>query len=119
MSRVDRRRVLETLSLIGIGTATFQRALSDEVAKQAGLSLEQITHAEWVAGITLTDEQRTALTGRLNGARDDAEQIQKIPIQYDSLPSFRFDPEMADPAVKVRASAMPPWLLDAGDDSSE
>jgi Asp-tRNA(Asn)/Glu-tRNA(Gln) amidotransferase A subunit family amidase len=118
MSRVDRRRVLETLSLIGIGTATFQRALSDEVAKKAGLTLEQITHAEWVAGITLTDEQRTALTGRLNGVRDDAEQIQKIPIQYDSLPSFRFDPEMADPAVKVRASAMPAWLQDAGDDSA-
>jgi Asp-tRNA(Asn)/Glu-tRNA(Gln) amidotransferase A subunit family amidase len=117
MSRVDRRRVLETLSLIGIGTATFQRALSDEVVKQAGLTLEQITHAEWVAGITLTDEQRTALTGRLNGVRDDAEQIQKIPIQYDSLPSFRFDPEMADPAVKLRASARPIWLQKSGDET--
>lgn len=117
MSRVDRRRVLETLSLIGIGTTTFQRALSDEVVKQAGLTLEQITHAEWVAGITLTDEQRTALTGRLNGVRDDAEQIHKIRIQYDSLPSFRFDPEMADPAVKLRASARPVWLQESGDET--
>ena len=117
MSRVDRRRVLETLSLIGIGTATFQRALSDEVAKQAGLTLEQITHAEWVAGISLTDEQRTELTGRLNGVRDDAVQIQKIPIQYDALPSFRFDPEMADPAVKLRASARPIWLEESGDEN--
>ena len=117
MSRVDRRRVLETLSLIGIGTTTFQRALSDEVVKHAGLTLEQITHAEWVAGITLTDEQRTALTGRLNGVRDDAEQIHKIPIQYDSLPSFRFDPEMADPAVKLRASARPIWLQESGDET--
>ncbi len=117
MSRVDRRRVLETLSLIGIGTATFQRALSDEVVKQAGLTLEQITHAEWVAGITLTDEQRTALTGRLNGVREDAVQIQKIPIQYDSLPSFRFDPEMADPTVKLRASARPAWLQESGDEN--
>ena len=117
MSRVDRRRVLETLSLIGIGTTTFQRALSDEVVKHAGLTLEQITHAEWVAGITLTDEQRTALTGRLNGVRDDAEQIHKIRIQYDSLPSFRFDPEMADPAVKLRASARPVWLQESGDET--
>jgi Asp-tRNA(Asn)/Glu-tRNA(Gln) amidotransferase A subunit family amidase len=116
MSRVDRRRVLETLSLIGIGTTTFQRALSDEVVKQAGLTLEQITHAEWVAGITLTDEQRTALTGRLNGVRDDAVQIQKIPIQYDALPSFRFDPEMADPAVRLRPSARPIWLEDTSDE---
>ena len=117
MSRVDRRRVLETLSLIGIGTATFQRALSDEVVKQAGLTLEQITHAEWVAGINLTDEQRTSLTERLNGVRDDAAQIQKIPIQYDSLPSFRFDPEMADPTIKLRASARPVWLQESSDEN--
>ncbi len=110
MSQVDRRGILKTLSLLGIGTATFQRALADEAAKSTALTLEQISNAEWVAGISLSEQQRTALKNRLMEVRKDSEEIRKLAIQYDSLPSFRFDPEMADNTVRDRTATKPAWL---------
>lgn len=112
MNIVARREILRTLGTIGIGGAIFQRALADEVARQPGLTLEQIANAEWVAGISLTETQRTQLANRLNEARRDAQQIHSVPLQYDSLPAFRFDPEMVDPDVLTRSSVRPPWLAE-------
>jgi Asp-tRNA(Asn)/Glu-tRNA(Gln) amidotransferase A subunit family amidase len=110
MPNWTRRNLLQVLSLTGIGTATFQRAIADQAAQQAGLSIEQIARAEWIAGVTLTDEQRQQIHGRVNEIQKDAAEIRSIPIDYESLPAFRFDPEIGDPAAKERASRKPEWL---------
>ena len=112
MTRMNRRHILETVSLMGIGTTTFQRALADEAARKPGLTSEQISNAEWVAGITLSEKQRIELINRLDEIRRDSEQIRKIPLQYESLPSFRFDPEMADPDSVSRAAGKPVYPPD-------
>jgi Asp-tRNA(Asn)/Glu-tRNA(Gln) amidotransferase A subunit family amidase len=112
MANLARRQILKMLGILGIGNATFQRALAEEAAKGSGQTLEQIASAEWVAGISLTDEQRTSLTSRLNDVRSDSAEIRAIPIRYDELSAFRFDPEMADPTVAVRALKRPDWLSD-------
>ena len=118
-SGIDRRHILQMLGLLGIGTVTFQRALADEAAKRALLTTEQIASAEWVAGIKLTDEQRSAIQNKLKEVEDDARQIRAVSIQYDSLPSFRFDPEMADPTSRSRTAAQPAWLHERTDDSPD
>jgi len=107
---VNRRQILQTLSLFGVGTATFHRALADEAAKSAAITIEQIASAEWIAGITLSDEQRAALQNKLNSVQKNAEQIRTVPIGYDAIPSFRFDPEMADSSIRSRAAVRPEWL---------
>ncbi len=106
---IDRRRVLSLLGVLGVGTATFQRALADETAKTTGITRDQIAGAEWVAGISLTEDQRTSLQAALTKVQRDCEQIRAIPLRYDTLPAFRFDPEMADPASRLKTSAAP-WL---------
>lgn len=119
MTDVVRRQILKTLGMLGIGSVTFQRAIAEEAAKGTGLTLQQIASAEWVAGISLTDEQRTALTKRLNSVRSDSARIRALPISYDALPAFRFDPEMADPTAAARALTQPAWLVDRAATAAE
>lgn len=108
-----RRRMLATLSTLGVGSVVFQRALADEAAKSPSLTTEQIRSAEWVAGIELTEEQRNALQGDLEKVRHEGQTIRKLPRTYQTLPAFRFDPEMVDPASASRSSAPRTWLRDA------
>ena len=114
-SVIGRRDALSLLCAIGIGTATFQRALADESAKAVGITLEQISGAEWIAGISLTEEQRTSLQAALTKVQQDCAQIRSIPVTYDTLPAFRFDPEMADPASRLKSAAPPDWLKTTDD----
>lgn len=106
----SRRRILATLSATGIGSLVFQRALADETAKSLAVTKEQIEAAEWVAGITLSDDQRISLLNELKKVREDGETIRSIKIDYDTLPAFRFDPEMVDPESVKRSSGPRPWL---------
>lgn len=62
-----RREVLGALTTLGVGSLTFQRALAaaaDETPK--GISTEMVKNAEWVAGIALSDEERTLVAGALS-----------------------------------------------------
>lgn len=117
--RQTRRRILAAISGLGVGSTVFQRALADEAAKTSALTVEQIKSAEWVAGIDLTDEQRASLLKDLDEVRSDGEAIRKLPRRYETLPAFRFDPEMVDPASAVRSSAPRKWLVDDAQPSSE
>jgi len=115
MPQFARRQILKTLGLLGVGNVTFQRALAEEAAKATALTPQQIASAEWVAGITLTDEQRAMLTNRLETIREESKQIRALSIPLDTLPSFRFDPEMADKDSPSRNANIRPWLSEASD----
>ncbi|MFN9719835.1 MAG: amidase [Planctomycetota bacterium] len=105
-----RRALLTSLSSLGIGTVVFQRAVADEASKVSALTLEQIRSSEWVAGIELTDEQRAVLQAELEKVRQEGQTIQALTVQYESLPAFRFDPEMADVDSVSRNLAPRVWL---------
>src|ERR1051326_1556802 len=53
-----RRTVLKALGAMGIGTATFRRALAAQAAGSAKVTPEMIKQAEWIAGLELTDKER-------------------------------------------------------------
>ena len=78
--------------------------------KSTEISVEQIANAEWIAGISLTDEQRKSLQQELRDQRGHSEKIRSVPLQFDSLPAFRFDPEMATPEQQTPLLSPPDYL---------
>jgi Asp-tRNA(Asn)/Glu-tRNA(Gln) amidotransferase A subunit family amidase len=80
---------------LGIGGATFQRALAAVALQQPkGLAItpEMVANAEWVAGITLTDEQRKAVAARLTGTQGQVNAVRKLPVNYPVPPALGFSP---------------------------
>ncbi|MCA9062477.1 MAG: amidase, partial [Planctomycetaceae bacterium] len=123
-SNPDRRRVLHALSGIAIGTSMFQRALADQTARTLTTvtmtparqddslepTAEMIANAEWVAGIQLTDEQRTTVAAAIRRVVLQCEQIRSASVSYSDIPALRFDPEMGV-ADRNRILRKPEWLL--------
>lgn len=105
----DRRQILSALTALGIGTTTFHRALAaqvDDPPKKDGpkpkddptrVTPEMVKYAEWVAGLTLTDDERkavaSALTRTLRGYAD----ARKVELPNDVPPAIRFDPTPGEP----------------------
>ncbi|MEQ9409355.1 MAG: amidase [Fuerstiella sp.] len=106
----NRRTALCLLGGLGIGTTAFQRALAQEVADGREVTPDMVKNAEWVAGITLTEEQREEAVQSLQGVLRKREQLRQATVDYDTLPALRFDPEMFDPDVQRRTQQAPSWL---------
>ena len=51
----SRRRFLKSVAALGVGSATFQRALAAQVDPAKPVTAEMVQQAEWIAGFTLTD----------------------------------------------------------------
>ena len=119
----DRRQLLHTLAALGIGTAAFQRAAVAEVARAdepPRVTAEMVKNAEWVAGLTLTDDQRKAvaftLTRTLRGYAD----ARKVELPNDVLPAIRFDPTPGEPPYTgPRGTVEPPKVELAKPDTDE
>jgi Asp-tRNA(Asn)/Glu-tRNA(Gln) amidotransferase A subunit family amidase len=102
-SDVSRRELLATLGALGIGTATFQRAVAATVAaqpKMEAITGEMVKNAEWIAGITLTDEERKSLAARLTNTYQNIDALRKTPIGYDVPPALYFTPTPGEAASK-------------------
>ena len=92
----DRRELFAVVAALGIGGAAFQRAAAAEAEKEkekpTGITAEMVKNAEWIAGITLSGEERTlvatTLTRHLSGLKKAAE----VPLGNDTLPAIQFDP---------------------------
>src|SRR5947209_12537791 len=91
-----RRQVFQALTALGVGTLTFQRAVAAQAAAQpeapAGVTAEMIQQAEWISGITLSDADRKALVGELNGTLRGFAAIRKVPLPNAVAPAVAFDP---------------------------
>src|SRR5690348_2587702 len=88
---LTRRSALAVLGTTGIGTAVFQRALA-ATAEGAPVSPQMVEHAEWVAGIKLTDPQREAVVNAFKWAREDLDHLRPIELNNSQLPALRFAP---------------------------
>jgi Asp-tRNA(Asn)/Glu-tRNA(Gln) amidotransferase A subunit family amidase len=93
---VSRRELFAAAAALGIGNTTFQRAVATEVAqpqpKGVVITAEMVKNAEWVAGITLTDEQRQAVASRMTSVRNLLAILHRIDIGYDVAPAVHFTP---------------------------
>lgn len=102
-----RRSVLGVLAGLGIGTGAFRRALAAR-AEEGEITLDTVKQAEWIAGISLTDEQRETAKRSLGVLKRQTEAIQAFPLAYDVVPAFHFEPR-----ATADATRQPPTRRDA------
>jgi Asp-tRNA(Asn)/Glu-tRNA(Gln) amidotransferase A subunit family amidase len=89
---IDRRRVLKVLSIAGIGSATFGRALAALAADAPKITDEMLRQASWIAGIKITDDQRKLMIEGLNQADAGYAKLREVTLPNDVPPAFTIDP---------------------------
>jgi Asp-tRNA(Asn)/Glu-tRNA(Gln) amidotransferase A subunit family amidase len=86
---LSRRRILGYLAGLGIMSPTLSRALAVEI-ERSPLTAESIGQAEWISGVTLSDEQRSSLVRSVERMQSQLEQIRAVPLDSDVAPALRF-----------------------------
>lgn len=122
----DRRQLLRAAAALGFGTVTFHRALVAQVGEQpkkdgpVTVTAEMVKNAEWVAGITLTDAQRTTVASSLNRTLAGYAAARKVPLGNSVPPAIHFLPEPIQPNDATPSMVEAPKLdakkPDAADD---
>jgi Asp-tRNA(Asn)/Glu-tRNA(Gln) amidotransferase A subunit family amidase len=88
----SRRELLKALAALGAGSAVFQRAVAAQAEKASGVTAEMIQQAEWISGITLSDEARKSILGGVNQAMRQFEAMRKEPLANAVPPALAFIP---------------------------
>jgi len=92
---IDRRELLAALTALGVGPVVFHRAvvaLAAEPAKPTAVTAEMVQQAEWIAGVSLSEDDRKKVASSINGAVRTAEAARKHELTNDIAPAIRFDP---------------------------
>lgn len=91
-SEVSRRELLTAVAAVGVGTATFQRAVVAAAAqpKVEAVTPEMVQAAEWVAGITLTETERKSVAGSLTNTLRSVAALNKLEITNAVGPAIHF-----------------------------
>ena len=118
-----RRFVLGALAGLGVGSATFRRALAADAERVGKVTPEMVKQAEWIAGIKLSDEDRKAVATRLTQTVGDLETLRALKVTNDVPPALTFlpapwlpAPEKKERGVVELLSSAVPKKPDAGDD---
>lgn len=88
----SRRHLLQALAAVGVGTTTFQRALVAQAEAAPAVTPEMIQQAEWIAGITLSEDDRKAAARAMNQTMNDYKAIRAVPIDNGVPPALVFNP---------------------------
>lgn len=100
-SSLSRRQLLTAAAAIGIGSATFQRALAAEADKAdlpTTVTEEMVQNAEWVAGIRLNEAERKRVAASMTQALRDVAALHKPAVGNSVSPALYFIPA-AGPSV--------------------
>jgi len=92
---VSRRELFAAAAALGIGTPTFHRAVAAAAAQEPKgvvITAEMVKNAEWVAGVTLTDEERKSVANSLGDIQRRLGLLRKTEIGYDVPPAVHFNP---------------------------
>ncbi len=98
---MHRRTLLKGLAGIGIGTVTFRRALAAQAAQAGAVTPEMIKQAEWIAGLDLTDEERTSAARTITRSLRSFAELRKVEIGYEVPPALTFLPMPPRPAAPI------------------
>ena len=103
-----RRAVLKTLAALGVGTATFRRALAAQAEQAGAVTPEMVKQAEWIAGLDFTDEERQSTARSLQQSLANFKALRKVEIGYDIPPALTFFPVPPRPAEGVKRNQAVP-----------
>ncbi len=87
---LHRRQWLGWLTAAGIGTPTFQRALSQLASTQDKLTAEMIAQAQWISGTQLSAEEQEAIVGLVDNDRKQMQLVRAIEMGPDLPPALHF-----------------------------
>jgi Asp-tRNA(Asn)/Glu-tRNA(Gln) amidotransferase A subunit family amidase len=104
-----RRRLLQLLAGLGVGSAVFQRALAAAADNAPAVTADMVKQAEWVSGIKLSDDDRKALVGTLNQRQRQYDAMRVVSLPNDVPPALAFNPApwMRPSCEPVRRDAEP------------
>jgi len=83
---------LKSLALLGVGTSTFQRALAAQAAQAGTVTPEMIKQSEWIAGLELTQDERTSTARTIARSLSSFADLRKVDVGYDIPPALSFLP---------------------------
>lgn len=87
-----RRRFLKGLALAGAGSAVFGRALLAAAEGKGKVTAEMVRQAEWVSGLTFTDEERALMLEDLDGDAEGLARLRALVLDNAVPPALRFHP---------------------------
>jgi Asp-tRNA(Asn)/Glu-tRNA(Gln) amidotransferase A subunit family amidase len=87
-----RRRFLQMAAVTGIGGTTFQRALAAQPQQGQGVTAEMIQQAEWIAGVTLNDDDRKKLVESMRRQQQGFAAMREVKLPNHVPPAFSFNP---------------------------
>lgn len=95
---VSRRELLAVVAAVGVGSATFHRAIVANAAqpKVEAVTAEMVENAEWVAGITLTDAERKSVAAAMTSVLQRVAKFNELGINNAVSPAVVFDPSPWD-----------------------
>ena len=99
---LSRRTLVKGLAGLGIGTATFRRALAAQAAQAGAVTPEMIKQAEWIAGLNLTEEERASTVRSLSRSLSSFAELRKVDVGYDVPPALTFFPAPPRPAAVIK-----------------
>ena len=99
---LSRRTLVKGLAGLGIGTATFRRALAAQAAQAGAITPEMIKQAEWIAGLNLTEEERSSTVRSITRSLRSFDELRKVDVGYDIPPALTFFPAPPRPAGVVK-----------------
>ena len=114
----NRRKVLKGLAGLGVGTVTFRRAVAAQAAQAGTVTPEMIKQAEWIAGLELTEDERTRTARSVQRALREFAELRKVDVGYDVAPALTFFPAPPRPAAVIKRNQARP-VEDARDPAAE
>jgi hypothetical protein len=110
----SRRQLLAAVAAVGVGTASFHRAVAARAAepKVEAVTEEMVKNAEWVAGITLTDAERKSVAGELTRTLRSAAALNRLDIGNAVPPAVHFNPTPGDAPSGGRGKVAPTPIKD-------
>ncbi len=104
----SRRAILKGLTALGAGSLTFRRALAAQAAQAGTVTPEMVKQAEWIAGLELTEEERTRTARSVQQSLRSFVELRKVEVSYDVAPALTFFPAPPRPAAAVKRNQATP-----------
>jgi Asp-tRNA(Asn)/Glu-tRNA(Gln) amidotransferase A subunit family amidase len=99
---LGRRAVLKALAGLGVGSVTFRRALAAQASQAGTVTPDMIKQAEWIAGLALTEAERTSTARSVARSLRTFADLRKVNVGYEVPPALTFFPVPPHPSGGIR-----------------
>ena len=101
-----RRRFLAALAMAGAGAAVFGRALL-AAASGRKVTAEMVRQAEWVAGLSFTDDERALMLEDLQEREEGLALLREVALDNSVPPAIWFRPHELSPSAPPPVAPRP------------